>query len=431
MTARKTTDRRINFTDKKINHLKPEEKFIEYFDSNRKSGEGAFGLRVSPKGKKVWFAMYKAEGDKIKRFSLGTYPQLSLSKAREECNHYIAENKAGNDPQEEKQRRKAAPTMEDLWNAYKEALSTRKKPKSDRWFSEEKSRWKNIVQPAIGHIKVEDVTPAHLSSILAEKAKVAPVSANRLHGFLRQLFKPALSNGWIKTHPMQWIDKPGGSEPSRKRTLSDDEIKTLWPYFDKLPHNPRDAFKIGLYTAQRPGEILAMKWLDIDWEKAIWTQETNKTDVVHLVPLSRQVLTILRERKEWLKTRSEERNRGDLKKNPWVFPSRYNTTRQGATGTGRYTGTKDARRKLQEWSGIEGWTSHDLRRTSRSIMSRLKIKHHIRERCLNHSQSGVSEVYDRYDYLQEKTDALQKLANEIDRVRGAEISSGKVHKLAI
>ncbi len=431
MATRKTLDRRMNFSDKSVNHLKPQEISIEYFDIDRKSGEGAFGMRVSPKGKKVWFAMYKAKNGKIKRFSLGTYPHTSLSEARKLCNSTIAANEAGNDMQSEVQRRKAAPTMEDLWDAYQEFLFNRKKPKSTRWLSEEMSRWVNTVQPAIGHIKVEDISPVHLSDILTEKAKVAAVSANRLHGLLRQLFKPALAKGWISTHSMQWIEKPGGSESSRKRILSDDEIKTLWPYFDKLPHNARDAFKIGLYTAQRPGEILTMRWQGIDLDAGVWTQETNKTDAVLLVPLSRQVINIIRERKEWLNTRSEKRNREDLKENPWLFLSRYNTTRKGATGDGRYKSTKDARRKIQELSNIEGWTSHDLRRTSRSIMSRLKIKHHIRERCLNHSQGGIAEVYDRYDYLQEKTDALQKLANEIDCIRGAEISNAKIIKLAV
>ncbi|MFV0269909.1 MAG: hypothetical protein ACK5HT_22555, partial [Draconibacterium sp.] len=75
-------------------------------------------------------------------------------------------------------------------------------------------------------------------------------------------------------------------------------------------------------------------------------------------------------------------------------------------------------------------TSHDLRRTARTIMSRLKIKHHIRERCLNHAQDKISATYDRHDYLQEKSDALQKLADKVDQIRGAEVSDAKIHKLA-
>ena len=53
-------------------------------------------------------------------------------------------------------------------------------------------------------------------------------------------------------------------------------------------------------------------------------------------------------------------------------------------------------------------------------MSRLKIKQHIRERVLNHAQSGIQGVYDQHDYLQEKADALNKLGREIDRILGIE-----------
>ena len=49
-------------------------------------------------------------------------------------------------------------------------------------------------------------------------------------------------------------------------------------------------------------------------------------------------------------------------------------------------------------------------------MSRLQIKQHIRERVLNHAQGGILGGYDQYDYFQEKADALNKLADEIDRV---------------
>ncbi len=63
---------------------------------------------------------------------------------------------------------------------------------------------------------------------------------------------------------MQWIDKPGGSEPAHKRFLDDDEIRLLWPQMEMLPPNPRDILKLGLLTSQRPGEILSMRLEDIE-----------------------------------------------------------------------------------------------------------------------------------------------------------------------
>jgi integrase len=137
--------------------------------------------------------------------------------------------------------------------------------------------------------------------------------------------------------------------------------------------------------------------------------------VTHIVPLSEQVLAILR---------------GRDRKTEWVFPSAYNQTK-GAAVTGHAKATKNARWKAQRGSGITGWTAHDLRRTARTIMSRLSIKHHIRERVLNHSQGGIVGVYDQHDYLQEKTDAMNKLGREIYRIIGIGTEKAKITKLQV
>lgn len=62
-------------------------------------------------------------------------------------------------------------------------------------------------------------------------------------------------------------------------------------------------------------------------------------------------------------------------------------------------------------------------------MSKLQIKQHVRERVLNHSQGGIAGVYDQYDYLNEKANALNKLGREIDRIISADVIPVKVVKL--
>lgn len=392
---------KISFNPMKIKSLKPGSRSTEYFDTDRKQGDGAFGIRVSPKGKMVWFIMYKNRAGKIKRHTIGEFPNLSLKKATHEATNAMARVNKGKDPMAEHKAYRNAPIMTDLWTAYLESLSMRKKPKAEKTMADERRYWDNVISPAVGDFKVEDITPSLLADILDDVAKKAPVSANRIHSLLSVIFRPALRHGWITVHPLQWIEKPGGSEPPRKRVLSDDEIKTLWPYFDRLRCNPRDILRLILLTAQRPGEIMSMRWEDVDLDEAIWTQQTNKTDVTHVVALSKQVLDILSARKQ---------------DNEWVFPSTYNRAK-GAT-TGHAMNTKNARAKIKELSGVTDWTAHDLRRTARTIMSRLQIKQHIRERILNHTQGGVQGVYDQFDYLEEKRLAIDKLGREIDRIIG-------------
>lgn len=306
-----------------------------------------------------------------------------------------------------------APTVTDLWNAYQAKLSLKKKKKAPTTTQNESLYWKNKIKPELGDTKLVDVTPAIIAEFLEEYAKSAPVSANRIYSLLSVMFKVALPKGWLTIHPMQWLDRPGGSEPPRKRILSDEELSILWPHFNKMRHTPRDILKLGLLTAQRTGEIMSMRWPEVDLDTGIWRQETNKTDTVHLVPLSSQVVEILRARD---------------KAGEWVFPSTYNKAKGAVSGHAKTT--KNARQKAQKESEITNWTAHDLRRTARTIMSRLNIKHHIRERVLNHSQGGVVGVYDQHDYLREKSDALEKLGQEIYRIVGlAEQQPTKIIKL--
>ena len=53
------------------------------------------------------------------------------------------------------------------------------------------------------------------------------------------------------------------------------------------------------------------------------------------------------------------------------------------------------------------WTNHDIRRTVRSRLSRLKIAEEAREAVLAHVRPGIKGVYDKHDYLDEKREALE------------------------
>jgi integrase len=379
-------------------------------------------VRVSPKGKRTFFITYYAEG-KTKRFTLGVFPKFSLADAKTKANEYsesdpVAEKKAAKEEQERlkieaKEKYKAKElekmslrTMEDLWKEYSSLERYTDKATSTK--CEELRKWKTNIKPILGGIPVKDITPVMVNTLIKDLARKSPVSANRLFSFLKVLFSPALEDGWIDIHPMQHLRKQKKEKP-RKVFLSDDEIKKVWPVLDKLADNPRDILRLILLTAQRPGEVSAMKWKDIDFENRLWTQAKNKTDTLHLVPLSLQVIEILFAR--------EMRGK-------WVFPSSYNKAKGARSGHSKCT--KNAREKVHKWSGVEGFTAHDLRRSARTLMSRLQIKHHVRERVLNHSQGGIVGVYDQHDYLQEKADALNKLGREIYQIVGLDVEETTV-----
>lgn len=398
---------KIEFSALAIKNLQGGKTSLEYFEQGRESGSGAFGIRVSPKGKKTWFVMYKARDKKIRRFTLGTYPRLSLTEARKAARDTMTLINSGGDPQLDKTDYKKAPTMKDLWTAYQESLDKRIKKKAETSRKEEKRKWMKGIKPVIGNMKIQDIKRSHISFLLDKIADRAPVAANRTFTLLQVVFKTALDKGWLDVHPMYMMSRPGGSEVARKKTLTDEEIKALWPYFEKEKQG--DIFKLGLLTAARSGEIKCMKWVDVDFENNLWTQENTKTGNDNIVPLSPQVVAILKSREQ---------------KSKYVFPTNY--------GSAEHTKClKSTRKRIHRESKIAGWTNHDLRRTARTIMSRLNIKEHVRERVLNHAQDGITAVYDMYDYLPEKRKALNMLADEVCKIIGVEPAKGKVVKLEV
>ena len=62
------------------------------------------------------------------------------------------------------------------------------------------------------------------------------------------------------------------------------------------------------------------------------------------------------------------------------------------------------------------WQLHDLRRTAKTLMARAGVRPDISERVLAHVIAGVEGTYDRYGYLAEKRDALEKLAATIRQI---------------
>lgn len=387
---------KIKMTALSVKNLKPVTISKEYFDLGREKGAGALGLRVSPKGKKTWFLAYAVGPHNTKRTTLGSYPAMSLADARNEAINVMSRVNAGVDPQLEKAEYKASETFVDLWEEYIKSPKFSKKAPASR--KEEQRKFDKLLKDTIGPLKVQDIRIKHLSPILNKLARTAPVNANRLYALLSFVFKFALNQGLIEVHPMFGMDKPGGKEKPRKRHLTPDEIKVLWPMLDTLSPALCDIFRLILLTAQRPGEVYAMEKKEINLQEKIWTipYYKTKTKTEHVVPLNKQALTII-----------ESRINFDEK---FLFPSK--------SRSGHISNTSKSRTRLIENMDIPAWTAHDLRRTARTLMSSIGVKVDIAERILNHSRGKIEAVYDLYSFLDEKRAALDKLDREISRIIG-------------
>jgi integrase len=189
------------------------------------------------------------------------------------------------------------------------------------------------------------------------------------------------------------------SERARTRTLSADEIRTLWQALEGLPKTSAALIKILLLTGQRRSEVGSMRWEDL--KDDLWTipAEVNKTKKAQVVPLSEDVRSLLAELP---------------RQGAYVF---------GRGGRTRFSGFSKLKVTLDAeierlWSvdhdkPMEAWVFHDLRRTARSLLAASGVRREIAERVLGHTIKGVEGVYDRHAYVDEKRDALNRLAAKI------------------
>jgi integrase len=190
-------------------------------------------------------------------------------------------------------------------------------------------------------------------------------------------YVPPFVRGMRRTDP---------KERERDRTLDDDELRAVWKAAES--NGTFGAFvRLALLTGQRREKLLTMKWDDIaaDGTWTIPTEEREKGNLDEVV-LPQAALDII----------AAQPRLGD---NPYVLAGR---------GSGHFQGLGKAKGQFDTKlpAGTPHWQIHDLRRTSRSLMSRAHIAREISERVLGHAIRGVEGVYDRFRYKTEKADAL-------------------------
>jgi integrase len=180
---------------------------------------------------------------------------------------------------------------------------------------------------------------------------------------------------------------------ARTRVLEDDELPVIWKTAEGNGQFGA-IVRLLLLTGQRREKVNSMKWADLaDGVWTIATVEREKNNAGSLA-LPAQALAIIQAQPR-------------VGENPYVFAGRGN----GAYDISQSKAPFD--RKLPK---MPHWTLHDLRRTSRSLMSRAGVRPDIAERVMGHAIAGIEGVYDRHSYREEKADALRRLAMLVDGI---------------
>jgi integrase len=392
--------RRAQLTKRAIDTARPESERYELWDE----ALPGFALRVTPTGVKTFILRYRTKGGgrrAPKRFvSIGRYGALTPDQARAEARTLLGNVAQGRDPAAELRKAEASSSNALQAICEKYLKRERKKLRTADWREKVLTR---LVYPKLGARQIDDIKRSEIVRLLDDiEDENGPVMADRTLAVIRKImnshagrsddFRSPIVKGMARTKP---------KERAGTHVLSDDDLRAVW----RAAEISRDPFGIYvqflLLTAARRTEAARMTRQEVtngDW---VIPAARMKNKIEHAVPLSVDA-------------------KGVLAKVPMIgrnADTGFVFTTNGKTPISGFTKFKQ---NLDTASGVTGWKLHDLRRTCATLMNRAGIPPDHVDRALAHVVPGVSGVYNRHDYYDEKRRAFEALALQIRKILNPE-----------
>ena len=371
-----------------------------------------FGVRVHPSGAKSYVVNYRAGngGRKApnKRVVVGRSGRVTPDQARRLARELLGRVAAGNDPAGERAEARGLPRLVDACEDYIEsghgrAASTERGYR--RYAALYLGDWLSRPLDAITRRDVES-----RFRLLTERHGEMP--ANQCLSFLRSVYRrPCVDYEGLRNPVEQWLAAGGRyHRKTRKRISSPAEVLPCWRKgIEVAVGNPvhRDVFLFGLYTGMRRGEIMALRWEEVDLDKGLFRVEETKTGVPLELPVTRQLGGILARRQAGNDNPPEEL-RG------WVFPSRSSVSGHVEELHRHYDAIGRA-------AGAKFWF-HGLRNCFITVAEReLMLPRSLTKRLVNHARPGdVTEGYAADWTVEQLRKPAQRIANRIDELMALE-----------
>lgn len=386
-------------THSKIQNAKPKTSEYSLCD-----GQGLY-LRVRVNGSKSWIFNYSNPFTKKRtNLSLGQFPALSLSQARELRQEHLQLLARRIDPKshrEETQRNDAVAHQNTLSAVADRWIKTKRGALSAGYAMDVMNSLANHILPTLGEL------PLHLISAPMAIQALRPVAdrgnlelVRRLCQRLNMIFDFAVNTGVIAVNPLTGVRKAFPAPVKRHLpTIKPIELPALLLAVEngKLTDQTRALFYWQLRTMLRPAEAVTMKWSEIDSSTQQWhiPKHNMKMKRPHTIPLSSQMLDFLEE------MRNISGNR------EYVFPSRVNPRRPMNS------------QSLNVALGRLGYrgilVSHGLRSIASTYLNESGIDPWVVERALSHVEKNETvRAYNRAEYLVQMREALQLWSDYID-----------------
>ena len=401
-------------TDPKIKQAKPQEKIY------RISDEKGLYLEVHPNGSRYWRHKYRFNG-KEKRLAYGVYPEVTLKEARQKRDDNRRLLSKEIDPSAAKQAHKLALGVAS--NNSFESIAR-------EWYSKQLPTWaestakkrlallENDFFPWLGSRPITEINALDLLTTLQRiEKRGANETAHHGRQTAGQIFRYARLTQRCSHDPAQ--DLKGAliarNTIHRPAIVNPTELGKLLASIDayKGTHIVRTLLALCPMLFQRPGEMIAMQWNELDLEVGEWNipAEKMKMGIAHLVPLSTQAI---------YKLKDLEPLTGNGR---YVFPNQSKRrTHHASNGT--------INKALQNM-GIDTKTTHcahGFRATARTMLDeQLGYRIEWVEHQLAHQvRDALGRAYNRTTHLPQRKEMMQKWADYLDELRLQSSSSNVI-----
>jgi len=419
---------RKNLTATLVSGLKPAPKGTRYQVMDTQVP--GLGVRITDKGHRTYI-LHVRYPDSLSpsRREIGRCADISLTDAREKARRWRQLIQKGIDPadQERRQRDAAIIKRKTTFAAVVDDF-IRDKLSTERNGADAERQIRRDLMPVWQELAITEITDLQISALVKAKGRKKNLPkakgsggkaiARSLLALIKRFFR------WVVAQPEYGLSVSpcanltatnilGDSPSPNIRTLSDDEMFALWRAAGRMPYPAGAVYRLLCLTALRLNEVVDAAWAEFNLREGIWTIPAarmkgkdggKKQARPHAVPLTKDILAIID-------------SLPNFKGAKFLF-----STNAGKTSI--WMGSKvksrlDARmlRTLKALARKRGddpsrvvlppWVNHDIRRTVRSRLSRLKVTEEAREAVLAHVRPGIKGVYDLHDYLDEKREALE------------------------
>jgi len=364
-------------------------------------------VRILPGGSRTFWFQYRTSGGrsgKNRMVRIGSWPTVSLNAARKAARDLAGQVARGQDPAAKRQeaKRRDSSTLRHLLAAdgeYERHLKHRHIVNAKIIISGLNRGLHRLMSKDVADLTRQDF----VSAIATIEAVGKPGAAQDLRKFARTFLEWCVSSGRAHSNVLAGLRQPKRSRAERLKAaanggtaLSDDQIRKLWQTASDFG-SYGGLVRLALLTALRRGELAQIERVrDILADRIVVRPEHAKTGAQHEVPLTdlmRQVIA-----------------GSQVSTSPLVFPS-------SKTG-GRIKGWTKLVAKLQQASGVD-FRLHDLRRTARTLMSRLGVAEDLAELAIGHVRADLVARYNKDDAWEGRRDAFTKVSDHVATLIGA------------